>query len=693
MPAFIFCIAVFVIGALMSNSSGVLPSGVRVLLILLALGGLFGLVVGLIRSTFAAQSTPPKKYSLEESTVVKDLTTSHITQATKIRAYTVMMLCGTAASLFSMWSTGSREIWLVVALILVVIVGLSSLRFPTKKILSASLLVVLMMVSLASLRSGFDQSQVGLAIATGAAFAGFLSQDVQHPPAMNPIGKTGRSQAPHRISSEVGPGFSGVAGMHELKSKLLTVATEAMVTGGKQVRNGVLLHGDPGNGKTFIVEALAQQLKVPLIRLTYGDVGSKWVGETSEKVMAEIQRARETAPCVLFLDEADSLLEARGRSSSGGGGDYDRTVNTLLTEIVNLRGSGVLIIAATNFLDRLDGAAIREGRFDFKIEVPNPDMEARVALLRSGIKRNASQIIVAPEVIQSAGARWVGFSVKRILAITEQITSYAKAQNLTTLTFDDLNKVLREVQGSKARTPEGTKAIEELVLSKNLRLTLAGLVLRMKQTFEIEQAGGALPSGLLFSGPPGTGKTETARALSKSSGWAFLSTTGNDLLQDPSRIEKIKREAMDLRPALIFIDEADDLLMNREFSQTRNATNKLLAVMDGANGKVSDVIWIAATNHPENLDPAVLRGGRFAEKYEFSPPSAEALRNWANAWLHKKGWTVEARINYPQSMTIADGEAVLQQAINNALVRTKNFKARLISTEDLAQAFETLGHG
>lgn len=677
----------------MSNSSGVLPSGVRVLLILLALGGFFGLVVGLIRSTFAAQSTPPKKYSLEESTVVKDLTTSHITQATKIRAYTVMMLCGTAASLFSMWSTGSREIWLVVALILVVIVGLSSLRFPTKKILSASLLVVLMMVSLASLRSGFDQSQVGLAIATGAAFAGFLVQDVQHPPAMNPIGKTGRSQAPHRISSEVGPGFSGVAGMHELKSKLLTVATEAMVTGGKQVRNGVLLHGDPGNGKTFIVEALAQQLKVPLIRLTYGDVGSKWVGETSEKVMAEIQRARETAPCVLFLDEADSLLEARGRSSSGGGGDYDRTVNTLLTEIVNLRGSGVLIIAATNFLDRLDGAAIREGRFDFKIEVPNPDMEARVALLRSGIKRNASQIIVAPEVIQSAGARWVGFSVKRILAITEQIPSYAKAQNLTTLTFDDLNKVLREVQGSKARTPEGTKAIEELVLSKNLRLTLAGLVLRMKQTFEIEQAGGALPSGLLFSGPPGTGKTETARALSKSSGWAFLSTTGNDLLQDPSRIEKIKREAMDLRPALIFIDEADDLLMNREFSQTRNATNKLLAVMDGANGKVSDVIWIAATNHPENLDPAVLRGGRFAEKYEFSPPSAEALRNWANAWLHKKGWTVEARINYPQSMTIADGEAVLQQAINNALVRTKNFKARLISTEDLAQAFETLGHG
>lgn len=379
---------------------------------------------------------------------------------------------------------------------------------------------------------------------------------------------------------------------------------------------------------------------------------------------------------------------------AGGGGDYDRTVNTLLTEIVNLRGSGVLIIAATNFLDRLDGAAIREGRFDFKIEVPNPDMEARIALLSSGIKRNANQIFVAPEVIQSAGARWVGFSAKRILAITEQIPSYAKAHNLTTLTFDDLNKVLREVQGSKARTPEGTKAIEDLVLSKNLRLTLTGLVLRMKQTFEIEQAGGALPSGLLFSGPPGTGKTETARALAKSSGWAFLSTTGNDLLQDPSRIEKIKREAMDLRPALIFVDEADDLLMNREYSTTRNATNKLLAVMDGANGKVSDVIWIAATNHPENLDPAVLRGGRFAEKYEFAPPSEEGLRNWANAWLHKKGWTVEgAKINYPQSMTIADGEAVLQQAINNALVRTNNFKARLISSEDLRQAFETLGHG
>lgn len=319
MPAFIFCIVVFAIGALMSNSSGVIPSGFRVLLILLALGGMCGLVVGLIRSIFSASSAPPKKYSLSDSTVVKELTTSRISQATKMRAYTAMILCGVAASSYTMWSTGSREIWFIVALISVGIFGFFSLRFPTKKILSASILVVLMMVSLASLRTGFDQSQLGLAIATGAAFAGFLVQDAQLPQAMNPIVKIERSQVSNRISAEVGPGFSGVAGMHELKSKLLTVATEAMVSGGRQVRNGVLLHGDPGNGKTFIVEALAQQLKVPLLRLTYGDVGSKWVGETSERVMTEIKRARETAPCVLFLDEADSLLEARGRSSSGGG--------------------------------------------------------------------------------------------------------------------------------------------------------------------------------------------------------------------------------------------------------------------------------------------------------------------------------------------------------------------------------------
>lgn len=550
-----------------------------------------------------------------------------------------------------------------------------------------------------TLNAGWSLENAAMPVAAGIGFVGVQALEGRRRGRIGRVDGHSGNWGAVWGNRQQGKGFAAVAGMDELKRKLAEATREALQQKGRQTRNGILLHGEPGNGKTFIVEALAQEFDLPLVTMTYGEVNSMWTGETTENVMARIAVARGRAPCILFLDEADSLLQQR----SGGGlpdkgaaalRDMEQTTNALLTELVNFRGSGVVVVAATNFIDKLDAAAIREGRFDFKIEITPPDEPARIGLLQSGLARNAKGVPVPEDVVLSTAKRWKGFSVKRILAVTEQVPSYVQRTGKKALAYDDMKAILREVQGAKAHPPEGTKNLDQLVLMAEQRDTLTALAKRLERSFEVEQAGGSLPTGLLFSGPPGTGKTETARALAKASGWAFLSTSGNDLIADPSRMDKIWKDAMNLRPAIVFVDEADDLLANREMSVTKSATNKFLTVMDGAKGKIPDLLWIAATNHPDDLDPAALRGGRFTEKIEFAAPDAGAMAPWITCWLADKGWRSE--VDAPEiarwldGQSIANVSAILQQAVNNALTRSDDFSVRQFSAVHLKAAVKTV---
>lgn len=508
---------------------------------------------------------------------------------------------------------------------------------------------------------------------------------------------------PQTIARLVPPSvnFSHVIGMSEVKSRLLDAghAITAPRKEGEKPRNGIVMGGDPGNGKTLMAEALAGELKLPFLNLSHSDVASQWVGERTVRIKQAFDQAIKNQPCMLFIDEIDSFLPSRTASTNPQKEDTD-VVNSLLTLLVDIRRHRVVIVAATNHMDLLDGAAVREGRFDFKIEIPSPDLPARIGILQSGLKRNLPAASVSTELLTTVATRWNGFSVKRIQAVTEELPAYLKemtkqANPKAALSFDDFMGALRRLQGQAGCKPENVIPLADMVLQDSTRNELNMIVHRLNDPVKFEKRGGELPTGALLIGPPGTGKTAATKAIAKEVGWAFLTTTGADMVRDPKALEKIFAKAKELRPTIIFIDEADELLRSREYSNNTESTNKLLTLMDGVNDRVTDVLWVAATNHPDQIDSALLRGGRFTEKVVFYRPTHSELVAYVGRWLSKKGVKLGPDLSLDSiavsigDQSIANAGAVLQYAVNMAISHSDADQV-VIDVLDVAAAISTV---
>lgn len=507
--------------------------------------------------------------------------------------------------------------------------------------------------------------------------------------------------------------FKDVDGMAEMKENLLKAGNE--IKSSKRARNGILLHGDPGNGKTFIAEALAGELNIPFLSVSFGDMASMWVGETTQKAMQIFDAAERQSPCMLFIDEIDSVFVDRSAIKSADS-EAPKTLNAILKRLVDIRGKGVVVVAATNFLDRLDAASIREGRFDFKLEVPSPDFQARKALLGRALAklehpkapgfvayvfrgdRKKSPVPVDWDAVERAARRWEGFSVSRINAIAQVIVDQVEDGKEAKVTFDSLMGALRKIQGSKGdRLPEDAPTLDGLVLSDEMKEKLENIAARMINIEIIEQIGGSVPAGVLFYGPPGTGKTVGVMALAKTTGWSFIRTSGQDMLADPEEIDRVLKKASDIRPCIVFIDEGDDVLADRRMSPASKAvTNKLIAAMDGAGGRPRDVVFVAATNNPDLIDPAALRGGRFTEKISFDLPGSHVILEFVRKWIANTKaplspeFTASAVAAHLEGQSLANTKEILQCAVNQIVGRIAKDPAARVTLADLMAAKETV---
>ncbi len=187
--------------------------------------------------------------------------------------------------------------------------------------------------------------------------------------------------------------FDDVAGIDESRAELIDIVTFLKDSAhysrlGARMPRGVLLVGDPGTGKTLLARAIAGEAGVPFFSTSGSEFVELFVGVGASRVRALFKKARAKAPCIVFIDEIDAAGRKRhGSATSGGEMEQDQTLNQLLVEMDGFAASeGVVVLAATNRMDVLDPALTRSGRFDRHVNVPRPDIKARLEILKVHIK-------------------------------------------------------------------------------------------------------------------------------------------------------------------------------------------------------------------------------------------------------------------------------------------------------------------
>ena len=199
----------------------------------------------------------------------------------------------------------------------------------------------------------------------------------------------GKSNAKIYIESQTGKTFADVEGEDEAKDALREVVDflhnpDKYIKIGAKMPKGVLLVGPPGTGKTLLAKAVAGEAKVPFFSISGSEFVEMFVGMGAAKVRDLFKQANEKAPCIVFIDEIDTIGKRRDSGVAGGGNDErEQTLNQLLTEMDGFDGTkGVVILAATNRPESLDKALLRPGRFDRRVPVELPDQRGRVAILK-----------------------------------------------------------------------------------------------------------------------------------------------------------------------------------------------------------------------------------------------------------------------------------------------------------------------
>ena len=237
----------------------------------------------------------------------------------------------------------------------------------------------------------------------------------------NGIFGVGKSNAKVYIQKETGVTFKDVAGQDEAKESVVELVDFLHNPGkyaeiGAKLPKGALLVGPPGTGKTLLAKAVAGEAKVPFFSLSGSDFVELYVGVGASRVRDLFKQAEENAPCIIFIDEIDSIGKSRDSKYGGGNDEREQTLNALLAEMDGFDSSkGILILAATNRPEVLDPALLRPGRFDRRVIVDTPDLQGRLETLKVHSKDVKMDETVNLEEIALATSGAVGSDLANML--------------------------------------------------------------------------------------------------------------------------------------------------------------------------------------------------------------------------------------------------------------------------------------
>ena len=253
----------------------------------------------------------------------------------------------------------------------------------------------------------------------------------------------GKSRARFQMEAKTGVMFDDVAGIEEAKEELQEVVTflkkpERFTAVGARIPKGVLLIGPPGTGKTLLAKAIAGEAGVPFFSISGSEFVEMFVGVGASRVRDLFKKAKENAPCIVFIDEIDAVGRQRGTGIGGGNDEREQTLNQLLTEMDGFEGNtGIIIIAATNRPDVLDSALLRPGRFDRQVQVDLPNYKGRLRILEVHARNKKLSSEVSLETVARRTPGFSGADLANLLNEAAILTARRRKDEITALEIDD----------------------------------------------------------------------------------------------------------------------------------------------------------------------------------------------------------------------------------------------------------------
>ncbi|HIK53958.1 MAG TPA: AAA family ATPase [Synechococcales cyanobacterium M55_K2018_004] len=485
---------------------------------------------------------------------------------------------------------------------------------------------------------------------------------------------------------------------------------------GLEPTRGVLLVGPPGTGKTLTARALSEELGVNYVAIVGPEVMGKYYGEAEARLRSLFEKAKKSAPCIIFIDEIDSLAPDRSKVE----GEVEKRVVAQLLSLMDgfSQTKGIIVLAATNRPDHLDPALRRPGRFDREVQFRVPDREGRLEILKIQTRQMPLDESVDLGAIADLAVGMVGADLKALCqkaaytALRRQVPSLrGPIPETLHIAQADFLHAIREIKPSVLRSVEVESpnvSWEDIGGLEEVKLILQESVEGALLYPELyQQTGAKAPRGILLWGPPGTGKTLLAKAIASQARANFIAINGPELLSKwvgatEQALRELFTKARQAAPCVIFVDEIDTLAPARgsflgDSGVSDRLVGQLLTELDGLQG-CKNVLLVGATNRPDALDPALLRAGRLDLQIKVDLPDQASRLSILQ--VHNQGRplsevSLEDWATQTAGWNGADLALLSNQAALEAIRRYRREGATdptsiCITTHDFAAAFELI---
>lgn len=446
-------------------------------------------------------------------------------------------------------------------------------------------------------------------------------------------------------------------------------------TGDTATPKGLLLFGPPGTGKTLLAKAISASADSFFLSLSLSDLKAGYIGHSGQLVKKIWESARSHKRSIIFVDECEGVFGRRGSIESDS--FNAEIVQSFLAEWDGVSSSGqIWVIGATNRKELIDDAMV--SRFGAEIEIPLPgEKERSDILIKEFIKLG-----VVPDIPSKLIQMTSGMSGRDLATL---------ARNVKTDSHPDIPNDKHFLKALESIKKRGGIAVDEaatwdaLILSEEVKNKLVQSCEMLKYAGIFKKQGISAPRGILLYGPPGTGKTQIARTFANESKLHFIAASTADLKagyigQSCQKVRELFERARSNSPAIIFIDEIEVIAASRTGANdifTQEIVAQLLQELDGVKNHASNVFVLAATNHLEQIDSAVL--SRLPIKIEVCLPDADSRAQIFETLIEKIPATFDKQIVCRELANSTDGKSGrdIRSLVENA---TQNAVFRAIST-------------